>query len=313
MRSFSVGLLALALVACLLPASAFGQSLHGSPASLDKQNRVANLHDFTRLQRGSQVGRFAEAGYLVRVRNGKHFRLHDISYPYARPEVNLFIERLGRQYHAACGRQLVVTSLTRPMSEQPRNGSRRSVHPTGMAIDLRYSRSRACRAWLESVLLDLEGKGIVEATRERYPPHYHVAVFPRPYAQYVARIEGRAPRVAQSSRTTSSSSRTSAPASTNAGDAIYHHVDRGHNLTAIAGRYGVTVSAVRQANNLSSDRILAGQTLRIPAVSHRIQRGETLSEIAEHYGVSAGKIRRVNGMSSSRILAGQTLVIPLER
>ena len=64
-----------------------------------------------------------------------------------------------------------------------------SVHPTGMAADLRRSDSSGCRQWLETVLLDLEGKGVIEATREQYPPHYHVAVFPNPYLQYLASRE----------------------------------------------------------------------------------------------------------------------------
>ena len=97
-----------------------------------------------------------------------------------------FIERLSEQYRAACGERLVVTSLTRPITRQPPNASVISVHPTGMAADLRRSDSSGCRQWLETVLLDLEGKGVIEATREQYPPHYHVAVFPNPYLQYLA-------------------------------------------------------------------------------------------------------------------------------
>ena len=58
-------------------------------------------------------------------------------------------ERLGGQYRGACGEQLVITSLTRPATLQPRNASERSVHPTGMALDIRYSWDRSCRRWLE--------------------------------------------------------------------------------------------------------------------------------------------------------------------
>lgn len=295
-----------------IPTTAFGQSLRGSGASLDRQNRVADRHDFTRIQTGDRVHRFANAGYLVRVpRNGRHFRLHAVSYPYARPEVKLFIERLGPQYQAACGRELVVTSLTRPMQEQPANGSRRSVHPAGMALDLRYSRSAKCRQWLERVLLDLEGAGILDATRERRPPHYHVAIFPTEYERYVARITGRQPQTASGVARTAS--RTSKRATTRtSSEAVYHHVVPGHNLTAIAGRYGVTVNALMRENELRSSRIRAGQTLRIPAVSHRVARGETLSEIAAHYGVSQGKIRRVNGKNDSTIYVNESLIIPLD-
>ena len=39
----------------------------------------------------------------------------DVSFPFARPEVELFVQRLSGQYRRACGEQLVVTSLTRPI------------------------------------------------------------------------------------------------------------------------------------------------------------------------------------------------------
>jgi membrane-bound lytic murein transglycosylase D len=44
-----------------------------------------------------------------------------------------------------------------------------------------------------------------------------------------------------------------------------YRVQRGDNLIRIASRHGVTVNSLRSANGLRNDRILAGQTLRIPA------------------------------------------------
>ena len=72
---------------------------------------------------------------------------------------------------------LVVTSLTRQLSRQPAHASRRSVHPVGMAVDLRHSWTRRCHRWLERELLRLEKAGAVQATWEADPPHYHVAVY----------------------------------------------------------------------------------------------------------------------------------------
>ncbi|NLH72034.1 MAG: LysM peptidoglycan-binding domain-containing protein [Verrucomicrobia bacterium] len=45
---------------------------------------------------------------------------------------------------------------------------------------------------------------------------------------------------------------------------LVHVVKGGENLTKIAKRYGVTVSDIRTANNLKSDKIVVGQKLRIP-------------------------------------------------
>src|SRR6185503_10600232 len=127
------------LVVPLLGAPVRGgaQTLRGSMASVDRQNLIARQHQFTFMANEERVQFFASQGWLVEVRPNADFVLKGVSFPYARPEVELFIRRLSAQFHARCGDPMVVTSLTRPLSEQPRNASDRSVHPTGMAVDLR--------------------------------------------------------------------------------------------------------------------------------------------------------------------------------
>ena len=222
-----------------------GQALRGSEASLNRAYERAEDHDFTFLRTGAHVQRFVDAGYLVRLRSGRDFVLHDVSFPYGRPEVKLFIERLGAQYHQACGEELVVTSLTRPLNEQPRNASTLSVHPTGMAVDFRTSLNSVCRHWLESTLLYLETAGVLEATRERQPSHFHVAVFPEPYARYVSSVLASA----RSGNGVSAASR--------------YMVREGDSLWTIARRHGMTVPKLRAANEIRGSRIYAGQLLTV--------------------------------------------------
>lgn len=238
-----------ATLVLLATGEAHAQSLRGSSSSLDRQNRIAQQKDFTYLRTSGHVERFVGAGYLVRIRSNRDFRLHDVSFPYAREEVALFVARLGQQYRSACGEQMVVTSLTRPRSRQPSNASSRSVHPTGMAVDLRRSNNRNCRAWLERTLLYLEGAGVLEATRERRPPHYHIAVFPDQYASYV---EGLA--------------RNSTTRQTRIADAgeVEYRVRSGDSLWTIARRHGTTVERLQSANELRGSRIYAGQLLQVP-------------------------------------------------
>jgi LysM repeat protein len=214
---------------------------------VDLQFRVAQDHDFTFLQSPGQVERFVESGYLVRVRANRYFELHGVSYPYARPETRTFILRLSEQYRRACGEKLVVTSLTRPLSRQPNNASSRSVHPTGMAVDIRRTNNMACRSWLESVLLSLEGAGVLEATRESRPPHYHVALFPRPYARYVENLSSETNTLVASA------------------DVQAYQVRRGDSLWDIARSHGTTVDRLKEENDLRGSRIYAGQVLKIPA------------------------------------------------
>ncbi len=224
-----------------LPALAHGASLRGSRASVFKQYHIALRHRFTMLRTATQVRKFVRLGLLVPLPgNADYFVKPGVSFPYARPEVKLFVERLARQYHASTGERLEVTSLTRPVRRQPDNASSYSVHPTGMAVDLHCSSRAASRRWLEGVFLQLERRGVIEATREHHPPHYHVAVFPDRYASYVAALQ-------------------SAPSS------VTHQVRRGDTLWTIARRYGSTVDDIQSANDLASPIIHPGQMLTIPS------------------------------------------------
>jgi len=45
----------------------------------------------------------------------------------------------------------------------------------------------------------------------------------------------------------------------------YHTVRKGENLSDISEKYGINVFALKRANNLRSDRVLAGTKLRLPA------------------------------------------------
>jgi hypothetical protein len=170
------------IVAAAAATPAAAQSLYGSHESLLRQNLVAQQHDYAYLRTTQEVMQAIEAGVLIPVHGNQDLELagEEVSFPYARREVKTFLEQLAHAYHAACGEPLVVTSLVRPISRQPWNASPISVHPTGMAVDMRRSDRHGCRQWLESTLLALESEGMVEATREHWPPHYHVAVFPDP-------------------------------------------------------------------------------------------------------------------------------------
>ena len=274
--------------------AARAQSLAGSRGSVARQAEQAATHDYSYMETGTRVVRFADAGLLMRVDGDSNYDLHGVSYPYSRPAVKLFIERLAAQFRSGCGEKLTVTSLTRPITEQPPNSSKDSVHPTGMAIDLRVPATRACRDWLNQVLLSLEGTGTLEATRENSPPHYHIAVFPNPYEQYVASL----------------------------GTTVEEYiVQRGDSLWTIAEKTGASVPLLRASNRIDGDLIRVGQKLTVPAPAdlpvqaeetiHRVQRGDSLSAIARLYGTSVAAITAANGLSDDLIRVGQTLrVVP---
>lgn len=99
-----------------------------------------------------------------------------------------------------------------------------------------------------------------------------------------------------------------------------HTVKRGETLSAVASRYGTSVSVLARVNKLNDPNlIIAGQRLRIPsrisaAATHSVRSGETLSSIATRYGTTVGALARANKIADPNlIIAGQKLRVPSGR
>jgi membrane-bound lytic murein transglycosylase D len=109
------------------------------------------------------------------------------------------------------------------------------------------------------------------------------------------------------------------------GEPFVYRVRRGDNLSAIAGRYRTTASAIAGANGIDVREILRpGQRLTVVpgvrssarateiaqgdtktpdgAITHTVRRGESLSVIARRYDTTPSGIASVNGMRMSRLL-----------
>jgi hypothetical protein len=161
-------------------------SLRGSPAAMEQQHRVAVEHDLTFFRTVEEIRAAVSRGDLVEMPGSEFYTVADfVDLPYLHPAARLFVTRTAAMYHEACGEQLVVTSGVRATTRQPPNAHALSVHPTGIAVDLRVSQQAACREWLEAKMLRLEDAGVVNGIREFRPPHYHIAVFPSQYMAYV--------------------------------------------------------------------------------------------------------------------------------
>jgi hypothetical protein len=173
-----------ALLGVGLPLAAGAQSM-ASSGSMARQNAVAREEGYTFMRTPADVWQRVARGDLVHADGNEDYALSGVSFPVARPEVVVFLERLAADYRAACGEKLVVTSLTRPTTRQPRNSSALSVHPAGMAIDLRIPSVPTCRRWLEARLLELQAANVLEVIRENRPPHYHVGLFTAAYREFV--------------------------------------------------------------------------------------------------------------------------------
>lgn len=112
-------------------------------------------------------------------------------------------------------------------------------------------------------------------------------------------------------------------------------------MSVIANKYGTSVSALKQANNLKSNTVRIGQVLMIPGktpavshtsstaqkssstpsrtvvvkktVTHTVKRGEFLGKIANQYGVSVSSIRSANRLRSDELAVGQKLKIDVSQ
>jgi LysM repeat protein len=106
-------------------------------------------------------------------------------------------------------------------------------------------------------------------------------------------------------------------------------IQSGDTLSKIAKQFGTTVTTLQQLNGLSSDRIYAGQSLKVsgsapaptaapapaaPAVqtsssTYTVQSGDTLSKIARQFSTSVDTLMQLNGLSSTVIYVGKTLAV----
>ena len=258
-KAFPIGAVALSL---FVVSSAAGQSLRGSRTSVDRMYQHAVGNDLTFYKSSSGVRAAVDAGKLVRLSGNGDFELKGVSQPYVLPAARTFVQRLGAQYRSQCGEKMVVTSGTRPTSVRLANSTARSVHPTGMAIDLRKPRASRCLSWLRATLSSLEAQGVLEATEEKRPPHFHVAIFPAPYTRFVARNGGSVKLAAAEKVAPKSVARTAS-----AGDGEKYRVRNGDSLWTIARRSRVSVDEIKSANALRTSRIVAGQVLIIPQLN----------------------------------------------
>lgn len=102
----------------------------------------------------------------------------------------------------------------------------------------------------------------------------------------------------------------------------YYSVQKGDSLWTIARKYNVSVDELKKYNNLSSNMLTVGQTLRIPekgsgtpgaseGVLYTVKSGDSLWKIANQYGVSVNDLKNENNLSSDNLSVGQTLIIPV--
>ncbi|MCL1985558.1 MAG: LysM peptidoglycan-binding domain-containing protein, partial [Betaproteobacteria bacterium] len=90
-------------------------------------------------------------------------------------------------------------------------------------------------------------------------------------------------------------------------------VQPGQSLSAIAAKYKVSTTDLRQWNKLKSDQLKIGQKIRVkaPVRIHTVKAGESLNGIAAKYKVSPKNLMQKNKLTSADVLpVGKELIIP---
>jgi murein DD-endopeptidase MepM/ murein hydrolase activator NlpD len=110
---------------------------------------------------------------------------------------------------------------------------------------------------------------------------------------------------------------------------VTHTVQRGDSLYVLARRYGVSIEAIMDANDLTDEIIVIGWELTIPRVQvvtatgpslaieappeqvYQVRPGDSASVIAKKFNTSVPALAEANRLSDpNRLRAGQKLIIP---
>ena len=108
------------------------------------------------------------------------------------------------------------------------------------------------------------------------------------------------------------------PTESNEIDNDTYTVKSGDTLYGIANKYNTTVDAIKDLNNLISNTLSIGQTLKIPSNSdsavttntYTVVKGDTLYGIAQKFGTTVDELKTLNNLSSNALSIGETLKVP---
>ena len=282
------------------------QELRGSRESVELMYARAIAENLNFLKRPVDVYQAAMAGRLKLISFTNDVALDRVQFPFVLPQTLDFIARLAAQYHVQCGERLVVTSGARPLDKQPRNAVAESVHPTGMAVDF-HRPAEPCVTWLRKALVELEDKGVIEATEERHPAHFHVAVLDRSSTQYAVNVDLKGMKPRGRIEVVSGGEVASADGAGDAKDSLSAAAALSGGGDSSATMAGDTAAAEPKTRNGASDSNVADSE---NAKVHRAEPGDNLWTIAQRNHTTVKRLQELNNLRTTKLRTGQQLRLP---
>lgn len=97
-------------------------------------------------------------------------------------------------------------------------------------------------------------------------------------------------------------------------------VKSGDTLYSIANKYNTTVDNLKNLNNLTSNTLSIGDTLKVSSngivpnnmMTYTVKKGDSLYSIANNYNVTVQELKNTNNLNSNLLNIGQVLNIPTE-
>lgn len=167
--------------------------LQGSSQSLEKQNKIADDHNLSRIENDAMLRDFIAKKLLIRVpaETSTFYVSTEKKFQYLRPWAKEFLEEIAARHFARFGIRLKISSLVRTRVYQDKlvrekisdaDGKiweRQSTHLTGSAFDIsRITMSPGELSWMRGELLSWKKRGLIEPEEEFINNTFHVMVSP---------------------------------------------------------------------------------------------------------------------------------------
>jgi len=95
-------------------------------------------------------------------------------------------------------------------------------------------------------------------------------------------------------------------------DTITHRVKKGDTLSYLSRKYSISVHALQEMNNLTSTKLLVGQTLLVKQAQQKtytVKKGDSLWKIARRFHCNVDELSDMNELTTDMLKPGQIIVL----